>query len=31
VCLTAEQKERLRALGYVHSSGDAACPAEAAR
>lgn len=31
VCLTAEQKERLRALGYVHSSGDAACPAEGAR
>jgi arylsulfatase A-like enzyme len=31
VCLTAEQKERLRALGYVHSSGDTACPAEAAR
>jgi arylsulfatase A-like enzyme len=31
VCLTAEQKERLRALGYVHSSGDAACPAEVAR
>jgi len=26
VCLTAEQKERLRALGYVHSSGDAPCP-----
>jgi len=31
VCLSAEQKERLRALGYVHSSGDAPCGAEAER
>ena len=28
VCLSAEQKERLRALGYVDPRGDAACPPE---
>ena len=28
VCLSAEQKERLRALGYVDPGGDVACPAE---
>ena len=26
VCLSEEQKERLRALGYVHSSDDGPCP-----
>ena len=31
VCLSAEQKERLRALGYVDPRGDAPCPPEEAR
>jgi arylsulfatase A-like enzyme len=29
VCLSAEQKEKLRALGYVDPGGDATCPADA--
>jgi arylsulfatase A-like enzyme len=28
VCLSAEQKERLRALGYLQTGADAACPPE---
>jgi arylsulfatase A-like enzyme len=31
VCLSDEQKERLRALGYVDPGGDTACPADGAR
>jgi arylsulfatase A-like enzyme len=31
VCLSAEQKERLRALGYVDPGGGGECPADGAR